>query len=354
MLILHVPKQKLEQSASGWLAKIKQLDPLGNLVFFPGVVCLVLALQWGGTTYSWQNARIIVLLVLCFILIAAFIGVQIWKGDAGTVPPRIIRQRSIAASIWFTFFNGAGMMVVMYYLPIWFQAIKGVSAVKSGIMLLPTVLSVVIGAISSGIIISKTGYYSPFFLISSILMPVGAGLLSTFTINTGAAKWIGYQILFGISLGFGSQQPINVVQTVLARIDVSTGTAIIFFIRFLGAAIFVPVAENIFLNQLVKKLQNLPGISTEAITNGGATELRSLASGADLNTLLIDYNAAIMDVFYMCTATSAITIFGAVLVEWKSLKEAAKAEQMMTKHVDEAKSSESLRETAEDIEKEEV
>ena len=331
MLILHLPDQKLDQQGFGWREKLKQLDPIGNLVFFPGVLCLVLALQWGGTTYSWKDARIIVLLVLCAILVAIFIGIQVRKGDSGTVPPRIVKQRSIWASIIFIFFNGAALMVLMYYLPIWFQAIKGVSAVKSGIMLLPLVLSAVIGSIASGIVISKVGYYTPFFLLSSLIAPVGAGLLTTFTPATNHAKWIGYQVLFGVSLGLGMQQPMNVLQTVLARTDVSTGTAIVFFMRFLGAAIFVPVAENIFLNQLIKKVKNLPGISADAITKGGATSLRNLASGADLDVLLNDYNDALMDVFYLLVATSAATILGSVFVEWKSLKQAAEEETARNK-----------------------
>lgn len=324
-LILHLPNQKLDTQAEGWVAKLKQFDPIGNLAFFPGIVCLVLALQWGGTVYSWKNARIIVLLVLCGVLCLIFVGIQIWKKENATVPPRIVKQRSIAASAWFGFFNGAGMMVLMYYLPIWFQAIKGVSAIKSGIMLLPLVLSAVSCSLFSGAIISRVGYYNPFFLLSSIIMPIGAGLLSTFTPSTGHAEWIGYQILFGIGLGFGMQQPFNVVQTVLERSDIATGSALITFTRFLGSAIFLPVAQTIFLNSLVLKLTNLPGISPSAVTGGGATELRNLVSGDDLRTLLSDYNAAIVDVFYMVIATSAVTVFGSIFVEWRSLR--ARAEE---------------------------
>lgn len=325
-LILRLPNQKLEQQGAGWWGKIKQLDPLGNLVFFPGIVCLILALQWGGTIYAWNNARIIVLFVLFAFLVLAFGVIQYWKQDAGTVPPRIIKNRSIAGSIWFTFFNGAGMMVVLYYLPLYFQAVKGVTALRSGIMLLPIVLSSVAATISSGIIISKVGYYTQFFIICSVLTPVATALISTFTPNTGAAKWIGYQIFFGIANGFGMQQPMNVVQTVLPRQDVSTGTAIIFFVRFMGPSIFVPVANNIFVTQLTKKLVNLPGISASSIANGGATAIRSLVSPDELGVLLLDYNNALKSVFYMATAMCAVTILGSVFVEWKSLKKVA-AEQ---------------------------
>ena len=98
------------------------------------------------------------------------------------------------------------------------------------------------------------------------------------------------------------------------------------FLRFLGSAVSLPIAQNIFLNSLVSKVANLPGISPHAITGGGATELRGLASGDDLNILLSDYSAAIVDVFYLVVATSAVTIFGSVFVEWRSLKARA-AEQ---------------------------
>jgi len=282
-------------------------------------VSLVLALQWGGTQYSWENARIVVLLILCVVLCITFMAIQIWKKEEATVPPRIVMKRSVAAAIWFGFFSGASLLVVLYYLPIYFQAIKGVSAVRSGIMLLPMVLSTVIGSIGSGIIISRVGYYTPFFLLASVILPIGCGLFTTFSPSTGHAKWIGYQVIFGFGAGIGSQQPLNVVQTVLDRSDVATGTAVILFVRFLGSAIFLPIGQTIFLNTLVSKLSNLSGINTNAITNAGATELRDLATGGDLTKLLSDYNAAIINVFYLTTAAAAVTIIGSVFVEWHSM-----------------------------------
>jgi MFS family permease len=320
ILILHLPNQKLDQQASGWVARSKQLDPIGNLVFFPGVICLILALQWGGTQYSWKNVRIIVLFILCGVLCSAFVGIQIWKKESATVPPRLVKNRSIAAAMWFTFFHGASLIVILYYLPIWFQAIKGVSAVKSGIMLLPIVLSTVFASLSSGILVSKLGYYTPFFTLSTVLMTIGAGLLTTLTPTTGHAKWIGYQVLFGLGLGSGMQQPLNVVQTLLGRSDIATGSAVVMFLRFLAPAVFLPVAQNVFLALLVSRMSNLPSIDPHVVLNGGATELRHLVTGNDLNILLSDYNAAIVDVFYMVVAMAGLTICGSVLVEWRSLK----------------------------------
>jgi hypothetical protein len=320
ILILHLPDQKLDAQASGWVARLKQLDPLGNLLFFPGVVCLILALQWGGAQYSWGNARIIVLLVLCGVLCIAFIGIQAWKKESAMIPPRLVKQRSIAAAMWFGFFNGSGMMITMYYLPIWFQAIKGVTALNSGLMLLPMILSTVVASLGSGFLVAKLGYYTPFFYASSVIITIGAGLLTTLTPSTGHSKWIGYQIFYGIGLGFGIQQPLNVAQTVLGRSDIATGSAVVMFMRFLGPAIFLPVAQNVFISQLISKLDSIPGINPQKILDGGATDLRNLATGDNLVKLISDYNDSIIGVFYIVVATCAVTIFGSLLVEWRSLK----------------------------------
>ncbi|KFA51567.1 hypothetical protein S40293_03952 [Stachybotrys chartarum IBT 40293] len=318
--LLRLRNQELEPWASGWLGRLLQLDPIGNGVLFPGVVCLILALQWGGAQYPWRDARVVALLVVSGVLLLAFVGIQIWKQDSATVPPRIVKQRSIAASLLFTFFNGAAMMILLYYLPLWFQVVKGVSATQSGIRLLPMILSTVFGAILAGVLISRLGYCNPFFILSSILMPIGAGLLATLLPTSGMSEWVGYQVILGLGLGVGTQQPLTVAQTVLGKADIAIGSSVMMFFRFFGSTIFLPVGQNIFLNSLVRNLSNLPNLDAEAVTSGGATDVRNLVSAEDLPTLLSDYNSALVNVFYLAAAISAVTIIGSVFVEWQSVQ----------------------------------
>jgi MFS family permease len=320
MFVIRLPNQKLDPRGKTLWDKVSQLDPIGNLIFFPGVICLILALQWGGTMYNWGNWRIILLLVFTGVLIIAFVGVQIWKQDGGVIPPRLMKMRSIWSATIFAFFNQAGLMVLMYYLPIYFQAIKGRSPVKSGIMLFPLVLSTVFSVIVSGALVSKLGYYNPFMILSSIIAPIGAGLLTTLTPTTGHSKWIGYQFIYGFGQGLGMQQSMNVVQTVLERSDIATGTSLIMFVRFLGSAVFLPVAQNIFVGRLASNLQNLPGINPAQIIDAGATGFRSLVSDADLPAVLVGYSNAITRSFFVVVGTSCIGLFASFFVEWKSLK----------------------------------
>lgn len=172
--------------------KLAQLDFFGLAILLPGTICLLLALQWGGLTYAWGNGRIIALLTLAGLLLLGFVAVQVVRPDTATIPPRIFAQRSIIAGFWSTFFSGSSIIIIFYYLPLWFQAIKGYSAVDAGIRLLPMVLPMVHASITTGILISKTGYYTPFMICGVVLLSIGAGLLTILQVDTGEAKWIGY------------------------------------------------------------------------------------------------------------------------------------------------------------------
>ena len=326
--MLHLPSNKTKVSVK---EQIRQLDPVGTAVLMPAIICLLLALQWGGTTYDWSNARIIVLLILSGVLFCAFVYVQHRQQENATVPPRIIKNRSVAAGTVYAFFSGASMMTMIYFLPIWFQAIKGASAVHSGIMNLPALLGTTIASILAGVATKKIGYFTQFMYFSTVLASIGAGLISTFTTTTAHPAWIGYQVLWGFGLGLGMQQPSIAAQTVLRRKDVSIGASLPMFTQTLGGSIFVSVANNLFDNKLADGLKSIPGVNSDVVTNVGATDLRSVVPEQYLQLVLVVYNTALRNAFYVCTALATATIFGSLAMEWKSLKKAAAEQEAATK-----------------------
>ena len=302
------------------MMQIYQIDPIGTALFIPGIVCLLLALQWGGSTYPWHNARIVALLVLAGVLLIAFIAVQPWKGDHATVPPRIIKNRSVAAGFFWAFCSGAAMMVIIYFLATWFQAIQGITAYKSGIRLLPLVLALVAGSLLGGSITWNAGYYTPPLIVGTIIMSIGAGLLTTFGVQTGHSKWIGYQFIYGFGLGLGMQMPSMAAQTVLPKQDVPIGASLMFFAQWLGGAIFVSVGQNVLINKLVSGLRVVPGFNITWVTDTGATDLRKVVPTQSLDLVLQVYNRALVRVFDVAVALSCIAIIGAVTMEWRSVK----------------------------------
>jgi hypothetical protein len=318
LFILKLPRAK--ETNLTLRQQLAQLDPLGTICFLPGIICLILALQWGGTTYAWSSWRIILLLTLFSVLIVVFAAIQIVKGDSGTLPPRILLHRSIAAGAYFTFCIASSMMLLVYYLPIWFQAVKGTSAFESGIRMIPMVLSLVVASIMSGQFTAKVGYYVPAMLVSPVIASIGAGMITTLNQNSGHAMWIGYQVLFGFGIGLAMQIMGLAAQAVLPREDVSIGTAVMFFSQQLGGAVFVSVGQNVFINDLVKGLANVPGLSAMAIVNTGATDIQKSVSPQYLPEVLDKYNHALTRTFVISTAMIAVSIIGSIAMEWKNIK----------------------------------
>lgn len=319
-IFLRLPIRNTDHNTS-WKSIIRQLDLPGAFIFLPSIVCLLLALQWGGTKYSWSNGRIIALLVLFGVLLLAFILVQKIQKENATVPLYILRQRSVACGNFFLFLLSGSYFIIIYYLPIWFQAVKEVSAVKSGIMCLPTMLGVVIFSLLTGGAVASLGVYVPFFYVSAILSPIGAGLLTTLTVNSGSSKWIGYQIIFGIGTGFGIQLTMIAVQSIVALADVPVATAIVSFCQLLGGAVFISVGQNVFSNELQNGLIDR-GInaSSSLLQNVGATQLVNFFGPEEQGLVKVIYNDALTKTWYIPTALSALSMVGAVGMEWKSIK----------------------------------
>ncbi|KAK6532572.1 hypothetical protein TWF281_006756 [Arthrobotrys megalospora] len=324
ILVLRIPR---EAETLPIRDRIKQLDLIGAAIFIPTVVSLLLALQWGGTTYAWNNATIIGLFICFGGLVIIFVISQWWLGDAATLPPRILRQRSVLAAFIFTFLFGAAFFIYMFYLPIYFQSVKGSSATKSGIQIIPFLLTCVLTSMISGGLISAIGYYTPFLIGGMVIFAIGAGLITTFNVetNSSAAYWIGYQALAGFGLGVGFQVPILAVQTVLEIDDVPIGTAVIIFFQTFGAALFVSVAQSIFANGLKHGLKEyIPEVSPDVFIFSGATEIQKVLARIGLPGRLLDVRKAYMvglkNVYKLALALVCCAFVAACFLEWKNIK----------------------------------
>ncbi|KAH8680939.1 putative efflux pump antibiotic resistance protein [Xylariales sp. PMI_506] len=318
ILVLKTPA-KPSEPVSIW-EHIKRLDPLGTFFFVPSIVSLLLALEWGGSIYPWGSTQIIVLLVVFGVLWLAFMAVQILNPKRATVPPKVITQRSIFCGAIFMLALSGAMLMAIYYLPLWFQVVQGVSAVRSGIYTIPFVLSMVVGSILAGGITQKIGYYVPAMIICPSLMAVGQGLMSTFTVDEDSAHWIGYQVIAGFGLGMGMQTTGLAAQAVLPKPDIPTGIAIMFFAQQLGGAIFVSVGQNILTNLLSSQLSGIPGFDTSSISTQGAGDIVSLVPAEDRQTVLVAYNYSITRIFLVGLGVSIVSVVAALGMEWKNLK----------------------------------
>jgi len=188
-------------------------------------------------------------------------------------------------------------------------------------MNLPMILGLVLVSVVAGGAVSFVGYYTPFIYASVVLMSIGAGLLTTFKPNTGHAKWIGYQFIFGAGIGSGMQQTLIAAQTALPLSDVPVGTAIMMFAQTLGGALMVSVGQNVFQNQLSKNIgAAVPSLDAKTIIGYGATQIRDHVPKQYITQVILAYNDALTQTWYVAVALAAISGLGAAVIQWKSVK----------------------------------
>ncbi|KAI1824004.1 MFS general substrate transporter [Xylaria intraflava] len=318
-LIFFLPSTRIPHPPATLWEQVKRLDPLGTLLFIPSIASLLIALQWGGSKYAWGSWRIILLFVFFAVLLLAFVAVQVFMPKTATVPVRIISQRSILAATIFMFALAGSFLMAIYYLPLWFQVVKGVSATQSGINTLPFVLSLVVGSTLSGAFTAKVGYYVPAMILSPSLLAIGQGLMSTFRVDEPSANWIGYQFIAGFGLGLGMQSSNLAAQAVLPIPDVPIGIAIMFFAQQLGGGIFTSVGQNLLSSYLVSHLK-IPGLAPEQITSQGATGLVSSVAPEFKPLVMAAYNKAISKIFICAMGVALVAVVAALFLEWKNVK----------------------------------
>lgn len=128
------------------------LDPIGFVLFTTFTVVLFLALQWGGSVYEWSSPLMIGLLFASAALFGLFTGWEKFVGENALFPYSMLRKRVVWASCLTIFLLQGCALVYLYYLPIYFQAVKGVSPFTSGLYNSPGIGSQMVFAAVSGVL----------------------------------------------------------------------------------------------------------------------------------------------------------------------------------------------------------
>ncbi|KAK7937714.1 uncharacterized protein PG986_014582 [Apiospora aurea] len=324
-LFLRIPESSRPQAAkkATFLQTLYQLDVIGAALLMPPIICLLLALQEGGTGLSWGKPKVVGLLVASIVLFAVFAFSQHRNAEVAMIPFRLIKQRSVLAGFWYILCTSSALVIMTYFLPMWFQVVKGATPTQSGVGLLPMLLGVIFCVIISGFVVSWFGYYTPFMLLGTVLMSIGAGLLTTITPDTSKVLIILFPVLFGAGIGVGFQQPIIGCQAALPKEDIPVGTSIIVFGQTIGAAIVLSAGDSVFQTRLTANIKEYMGISLESsaqILQTGPDSIASRLNPDQLPILVAAVNKTMSQVFYVALAMAVLSVFGALGMEWRSVK----------------------------------
>ena len=198
LIFFHVKGASSERTPL--LAKLLSLDLIGFILFAGAVASLLLALQLGGTqSYPWGSASIIVMFVVAGIVLCIFTLWQVYMQDTALLPPRLFTSsRNVPLICISAFFSNGAFQCIIYWLPIWFQAVENASPTSSGVRYLPTVISDVLTSLVSAGLVNTFGFWNPFLVFGTMMTSIGGGLLTTIHPSISEGHLIGYQILGGI------------------------------------------------------------------------------------------------------------------------------------------------------------
>ncbi|KAJ1033773.1 hypothetical protein NDA13_001753 [Ustilago tritici] len=175
-----------------------------------------------------------------------------------------------------------------------FRVVQGVEPIQSSYHTLASIIPFVVASIFAGVVTERTGHYAPPLLAPPIIGAIGAGLITTWSAATPEAQWVGYQILYGVGMGFG-----------------------------------MTAAENLLSNFLIKGLEQISALRDRArqLAKSDAAEIRKAVEGSGedvLNEVIKAFNAALRHVWYLALALTLVTILPSFLIKWMNLKKVAK------------------------------
>ncbi|QYT01836.1 MFS domain-containing protein [Trichoderma simmonsii] len=318
-LFFRTPSVSTTQDAT-LKEKLLHMDPVGTVLAMGGIISFILALQYAGVSHAWNSSVVIGLLVGFVLIMFTLAAWEYFQGDYAMLPYRLFKRRVMWAGGIFQFFFVGCYFLLLFYLPIYFQSIKGVSAIHSGVDNLPLVLSACLFIIMGGAAVEKTHMATPYMTAGAAVAAVATGLLYTLDVDTSSGKWIGYQVLVGAGLAFPFQNALNILQAEVDADDMSPATSSLYFFQILGGAFSISAAQAAFNNRLLHSLTtNAPGVSPLLVLATGASDLRSVFSADELPGVILSYMDGLKAAFAVSVGLVGTAFLVSFIVPWKKI-----------------------------------
>jgi hypothetical protein len=256
--------------------RAKNFDFVGATLSIASIICLVMAINFGDALYPWKSGQIIGLFCAFFVLLVLFAVQQNFSWfttvEERMFPCHLLKVKEANLLFVATACCNAAGFLPIYYIPIYFQFSRGDDALQAAVRLLPLIILLSATIIAQGYLMSKLGYYFPWYVVGGALLLAGDVLLATVDEHTSIAKIYGYEILIAIGAGAFIQAGYATIQTVVAPADTSYAIAFMMMAQFIGIVFGLSIGGAVFINEGLKSLHALlPDLSD--------AQLRGVLSG---------------------------------------------------------------------------
>ncbi|PWY77356.1 MFS general substrate transporter [Aspergillus heteromorphus CBS 117.55] len=322
LVTLFVFLRVKSENTLNYKMRLRRIDWLGNIVFVLSMISVLIALSWAGSAYAWSSFRVILPLIMGFAGFGLFLTYEASRYCVNpTMPLHLFSNRTSGAAFGLTFLHSLSAISVMYFLPVYFQAVLAATPSRSGVELLPTILFMIPAAIVAGGLLSKLGRYRPIQHVGFALMVIGFGLLTLLEGHATTAQWVGYQLASAAGSGLALPVLLPAVQASLTEEDTALSTSTWAFIRSFGLIWGATIPTTAFNNRFDALLGRITDpVIAEEFANGKGYERATKAfmdtitdpvTRAQVVSVYVD---SIRMVWYVSMAFSALA-FLLVIVE---------------------------------------
>jgi len=316
---LHLPVRKIEH----------RIDFLGAALLGCSVVSLLLVTVLGGATYPWKSGQIIGLGIAGIVLGLLFVF-QETRAQEPIIPLRLFRNDIFAVSCMLSLLSGAVMFGAMTFIPEYQQIVRGYSAMKSGLLLLPLVAGLMCAMIPSGRIISKTGRYRIFPILGTAVTALGIWSFSHISLTTTQLMLSVWMLILGVGIGLYMQVMTLAVQNSIDRKDMGTGTSVVTFFRSMGSSFGTAIFGAILTARLGHYLIKFVPASAASHVNSKSLQ-QSTAGLAKLppaiaHDVLNAFAHSFHDTFLLLVPFSILTFFISLFLREAPLKTTTREE----------------------------
>ncbi|OBT73367.1 hypothetical protein VF21_07695 [Pseudogymnoascus sp. 05NY08] len=298
------------------LRRFKELDWVGTVILMGAFVSFIMAVSFGGILYAWNSGQIIACFVVAFSLFGIF-AVQQELAIFTTVEQRIfpvqfLRSRTMLLLFAETSSAATGIVVPLYMIPLFFQFTQGDTALQAGVRILPYIFLMVFGCIVNGAVLSKYGYYMPWYLGGGILFVIGSALMYTINSSSTAGQVYGFSVLLGVGVGVFCQASFSVAQGTVKPSDIPSAVGFITCAQITGITISIAIANSVFLNGaeegIAKLMPDVPRDQIQsAIAGVGSKFVQSLP--LEMRQKVLDAIIEAMSKAYvLCITAGALAI----------------------------------------------
>ncbi|PUU73291.1 major facilitator superfamily domain-containing protein [Tuber borchii] len=322
----------LNHRTTSFLEKLKRVDWVGSVLFVASMMSLLIPITWGGVMYPWDHWRTLVPLVLGIVGLVGFVLYEKFVAKEPLIRLGVFSTRTALANYVGTVMHGMILWSLLYYLPLYFEAIKGLGPIMAGVAVFPETFTVAPASVVVGLLVSITGRFRWALWLGWTLTVLGMGVLVLLDVDTSTVSWIFITLVSGLGTGILFPSMAYAIQASATDEDMAYAVSMFSFFRAFGQAFGVAIGGVIFQNALKKEIAKhavLRAMAGDYAADAVALVqvIKMMPRGTEgREELLISYAAALKMVWKVMIGFGAVGLLTSFATEGLSLDRELKTE----------------------------